>query len=138
MKKFRGKLTLSFPTGGKEGRAARISLDDDSSGVPVVQVELTMEEFGLFISGLAMRPCEYEAGNSALFGASREVKSEQVVWGDATKEDAVAPFEVDGWRARLSDVGNYHNRISHDIYNVMFFRFVDPYGMPIEIITQER
>lgn len=78
----------------------------------------------------------YQAGIDRL-GKVRQVKSEFVPakgaryeadW-EETRQSALAPFEVEGWRARRDDYGNYHRHARQDDvegYTVSFERYIDP------------
>lgn len=67
-----------------------------------------------------------------LLGAEEERKTFSVRYdslaagpaADIDKAKALAPFEVDGWRGRTSDLGNMHRRDKHGLYEVTFTRHV--------------
>lgn len=51
-------------------------------------------------------------------------RSERTI--EASKRKALAPYEVDGWQGRASDLGNHHRSQGNDTYLVTFDRYVDP------------
>lgn len=121
MKKVKGKLTVSYPSGGD---TVRITIDDESSSVELMMVEIDYEQWARAQASHYGRPCEVRIGRVDLVGKVHQVKEEFV----ADNED-VSKFEVDGWKARGGDFGNYHRRTEKGKkigFNCVFFRYVDP------------
>ena len=75
------QLTISFPSlnGTREGRGVKISIDDDDSGLGVVEVEISAEQFTMALSGLASRPAEVthilQPGMFASLGKQRRTET---------------------------------------------------------------
>jgi len=117
-----------------------IVLKDVVSGVKCVEIECDPADFA---NALMHRPspCEFE-WRPAHVGLKQEHKTEQVAFRatyihhaqerveEITK--ALKPFEVDGWKARHADVGNYRDRCKtkegtteEETYLVHFYRWVN-------------
>lgn len=120
---MRGKVTI----GRSSNDVIRISIEDDDAGITFVTAEMSPADFGMMITGLSGVDAEVTVRGLDLVGTRREHKEEFVPCkGSPTDKTALlAPFEVDGWGARKSDLGNYH-RYSRDPegYRVMFTRNV--------------
>lgn len=119
-----------------------ISITDSSSGVPVVEVRMSVEEFANVLFGSGHRPCDYSWWDGAVdrFGKAVERKNESV-WlprsargNQALIRSALTVYEVDGWIASDSDADNHHRISSHYekqgrvegyIANVGFHRYVE-------------
>lgn len=135
------KLTITHGTRTlKDGIRWTISITGEN-GCEHMRCYVESVDFAEALASLAGRPVEVEFNVSEL-GRVREVKEEIVQHASArynfpegpqgddayhhTKVMAVRPFEVDGWRANLSCIGNSHLRIKQDHYRVTFVRFVAP------------
>lgn len=131
---MKGRIQIN---GDREGAVVRI--DDDSSGIRVLEVKLSLEEFAYALMSHGYIECEYDANyrNAAYFGSEVAVKSEEVPFdmysSTASKRSegaiakALAPFEVDGWEARRSDMTNGHCRVkgsAEPLQRVVFTRFM--------------
>lgn len=97
---------------------------------------MTIEAFGVAVTGLSYQPITYRV-NATHAGKIREIKEEQVFIPDAGNAErkevamkAIAAYEKDGWKGRVSDALNHHMRVSRSengaIQRVTFIRFVDP------------
>jgi hypothetical protein len=74
MSLFKGKITIARRTGGEKDRIV-IHLEDVSSIAPVFSVEMSPEDFGNAIAGLAFRECEYELyGGVEVAGKVRQIE----------------------------------------------------------------
>lgn len=129
-----GKLTISRVTSNVEKDYIRLRMEDDLSGVTFLDAKMSLEDFAKALMGMGYTDCEFELCPKHV-GMKRESKIELVPLDDpffATDESrrlALEPFEVDGWRARQSDIKNNHNyaRQGDGKYKVevVFTRFVD-------------
>jgi len=117
-KTFEGRISISRCRGASEKEETydkiHITLEDGKSGCQFLEVSLGLEEYARAISGQGYISCEFEIGNMDVIGKKREVKTEAVPVPDLhlTPElvsEALKPFEIDGWLARSSDLGNHHN-----------------------------
>lgn len=129
-KKHKGNISISRWSSNREPYSGiSITIEDESSGTTVLDLDMTPEAFGNAVTGLSSQPCEFDFHGENI-GKIREQKTEYVRWYDPgktnSKQDALAPFEIDGWKGRESDLGNHHRRdpISQK-YSVNFTRFVD-------------
>jgi hypothetical protein len=128
MKKlYQGKLSIARFT---PGDTIHIELEDATSGTRVVDITIDAKSLALALTGLGLLDCQFEH-NGKYVGYQREVK-ELVVYkphvmdlNDDEKAALLEPYQVDGWIARQSDLGNHH-RLTKDRkgYMVTFTRFV--------------
>ena len=132
--KHAGKITITRQSRTTCGDSVCIELTDESSGTRVVEVEMTVENFGNAITNLALQPCEFQWYPEAPVGKVRETKTEiiQMPEGASYAKDrealakaAIAPFEVDGWVGYWRDALNHHRHTDGTMYSVGFHRFVD-------------
>ncbi len=106
----------------------RLEIEDDVSGTRFLQVGISLENFARMLTGSNYLDCDFELHTQNV-GRTRESKTEIVPLEDkyfATDEQrhkALAPFEVDGWKARSDDISNHHNYTDKGI-RVVFTRFV--------------
>lgn len=118
------KLTISRFSGYKDG--VSITIRDDKSHCVIVELELSVKDFGKAVLGLSEQPCEATWRVKNL-GRKYEHKTEIVPWdflGSQTKEKALELFEVDGWSGRAEDLGNHHKSKGDNKYEVVFVRWV--------------
>jgi hypothetical protein len=129
-----GKLTIARTS----NHEIRIYLEDASSGVPIVCVKCTPEDFGNAVTGLGDAPCSvgYRTEAWAVVGKRHEHKEElievQGAWGRLSAgecQNILAPYEIDGWIGDPSDLNNHH-RLGRSvdgtaIARVGFHRHVD-------------
>lgn len=145
---FPASFSLSRPIGGRtEGKHISIRIRDRVSGCEVVELRIPLEQFAMALTGLSEVPA-YATWRTTALLKKREVKSvnvpliagEDMPYGDG-REDyaarAVAPFEVDGWKANKPDFGNWHRRNGDGSYNVGFSRFVDAEEADVEKAMRE-
>jgi len=123
-----GNLTISRTT-SNTGHTIRIRIEDDSSGIVFLETEVSLENFALALTSLGYVDCEYELYGLDNIGKKLETKTEIVPLDnpyratDEARELALKPFEIDGWKARQSDIKNHH-RYNEDTVSVTFSRFV--------------
>ncbi len=125
---MKGHLSISRTSSSRGPDTIRFRMEDDSSGVTFIEAELSLEDFAKVLTGLGHVSCNFEL-HAQNVGKTREVKSEIVPLEDkyrATDEqrqEALKPFEVDGWKARERDISNHHNYSDKGV-KVVFTRFV--------------
>ncbi len=116
------------PRGGPE---CTIQITDKASGCLVVTLHLSFSDLAVLTltHGDVDVTAEYRLDN---LGKTREVKYETVEWDfferdTISKEDALAPYEVDGWVGSESDLGNHHRSVKNTPhgYKVGFVRWVE-------------
>lgn len=127
-----GRITITRPTYGDGRQKIAIRIDDESSGIEFLEIEIGLAEFAEAVTGHGHVPCEYDTRGLANIGKQRVVKTERVPYSFNGKYDtearkaAVAPFEVDGWECNyLGDVGNPYRRAGEGAYHVTFIRYED-------------
>jgi hypothetical protein len=140
--KSKVNVRIGFSHGGqgKVRNPIHISIEDVASGVQMIEVEFTPEQFALALGSQMMTGLPVELGDLTLVGCTYEHKEVVVevperMWGiplemEKQARDAVRPHEVDGWMGRLEDVNNHHRRVDDTHRRVTFTRFVDPDGEP--------
>lgn len=116
-----------------------IYFEDKKSHVRFMTVTFTPDALGKSLF-LTQQPCEIELRSVENIGKILEVKEEIVaytnVYGnrqdvERSKRKALAPFEKDGWKGNLNDLGNSHKFSNYDedsaihTYRVSFTRFVE-------------
>jgi hypothetical protein len=127
---MKGNIRItSFSVNRPPWRGVNIVIEDEASGERVVEVTLTIEQFGTALANYNA-DCEFMLDNLDVIGKTREVKTEVVEYPDGIDAaDALAPHEVDGWKGRERDLDNFHNRVKgRDAYRVTFVRFVEREG----------
>jgi hypothetical protein len=127
---------------GPEGDYVVIEIEDDVSGIRFLSLKIANKDTSKFFLHKAT-PCEVELQGLELIGCTREVKYEFVPrlkharpyeHRDADAQDALAPFEVDGWKGSNSCYGNGHRSAKKgdvDGYSVLFSRYVRADGTPV-------
>lgn len=117
-----------------------IEIGDDLSGTRILDVEMTLEQYGDLVSGSGTVECSVDLYNCDKVGKRVESKTEFVPfsWAGWHGKDAAlkkaaakaaAPFLIDGWESyRESDFSNHHcstERKGIKGQNVVFWRYVD-------------
>ncbi len=134
MKLLKGSLSIGR-TGRSDDKAIRIELNDADSHCTAVLVRMGLPEFAECITGMGHADCEFEFNDSGVIGMLAQSKTEMVPVpsshprGDEEwKRKALAPFEVDGWKARAGDITNQHcwsrDESGKEFQRVVFFRHV--------------
>jgi hypothetical protein len=141
VKTLPGQLTITRTMNGRDDQfPITIRLTDGSSGVQAVEIHISLADFAETLTGLAHVPCEFEWNDTGTVGKVHEHKKE-IVWiprgaeTDGVIAAALAPFEVDGWRAYRPGCTNPHCVVGReppgkgekgDWYKVTFHRYVEP------------
>ena len=106
--KIKANVSISRRYGARNGDTISISIEDASSGIQFVDIEMTPEDFGLAVTGLSSMPATGEVRGLDNVGKKHEskfVKIDVVLPSLTTKDNeaailaAAAPLEVDGWKA---------------------------------------
>lgn len=119
-----------------EGHIIAIEITDSASHVAFAEIEMTCEDFAKAVTGMDGMTGDLTTRRLDLVGKRREHKRELVPFdgrcatGPMTDEEraALAPFQVDGWKARLDDLRNGHRRTRHGdgwAHRVSFVRYVE-------------
>ena len=106
-----------------------ITVDDEISRCRVLEIYMSLEEFAKAITG-SYGDAKIEHFPKSPIGMKAENKTEIVPFDSYQDKEkdinaALKPFEVDGWKARRSDMTNGHCRVKNG-QRVVFFRHVDP------------
>lgn len=140
--KIKARLGLSR-AGMGAGSYMLMQIEDDTSGVRFAELEIPMEAFAYLVTGMHGIEADCELRGLDNVGRIHESKTELVpVTSDleqwearndsAVINEALAPFEVDGWEGYSPDLFNHHNRVHKDkgtlrkpFQTVHFHRYVD-------------
>ncbi len=135
-KKLPARVTITCATDRKGEHLMRIEIQDLSSRIEVVTVEMGMAEFALALAHHGYQPAEAEWRGLDLVGWVAENKTEEVEfenqWGERKEKQeasarlALMKHEVNGWRGNMSDLFNGHKRVRAGVQRVSFFRYVKP------------
>lgn len=124
-------LSVSYPQGSGQ-RTASLTIEDAISGATIVDLEIDISQWALALTSLQARPCRIDF-RPKNFGLLSEHKEEFVPVPEGAsyncrehEDEALAPFEVDGWSARRGDYGNHHRGSLGTGFSVTFSRFVKP------------
>ena len=132
---MQGKITISRPV-GHNIEVITIDIEDESSGVSFLSVQVGYANFTKALTGQAYIPCEFEIRGLEVIGKRRETKTEHVFVPDGSHEtrdkrayNAVKQYEKDGWKGRREDALNFNKRKEADAggawYEVTFTRHVE-------------
>lgn len=133
---MKGKITLGRYDNYDEPLPIHITIKDDLSGIEFIKISMTLENLANLITNRGYIDCDFEFNAIEKVGLTREHKTEIVELpeeimfiskpeNEKVLDDALKPFEVDGWIGRKSDLTNYHNRVKNkNAFSVSFFRWV--------------
>lgn len=127
--KLYGAITISrVSCNNPEREYMRIHLQDVASRTTAIDIEMSMEDFALALTGMGKVDCEFEIDPLAPIGKFVEGSSKLLpkLPFDATEEDAkeaLKPYEKDGWKGDAHSYINSHNFID-DKCSVTFRRYV--------------
>jgi hypothetical protein len=126
---LKATLQISRASGGRyDEKPMHITVTDELSGCRVCELYMRLDEFTkALMSSEGKASMEYYT--NAPIGMKAENKTEVVpceftVYGDENIDAALKPFEVDGWKARRSDLSNHHYSVKGG-QKVTFFRHVE-------------
>ena len=138
-KKLAGTIQISRASGGiRDDMPVHITISDESSGCRVLEIYMSLEEYAKATFSSQGQCVIEHYPNGCFIGMKSENKTEIVpfdMFKDGRAEGAIdaalKPFEIDGWKARRSDMTNGHDRVKGG-QKVVFFRYVNPEtGEPI-------
>ena len=132
-----GAISIGRTSGGpnEDATPVRIEITDELSRTRVIDIRMSLEAFADALMGHGFRPCSITFNDTGTVGMKGENKTELVpfdMYGGSRSDEerikkALAPFEVEGWRARSSDMTNGHCSTTKDgkrHQSVVFFRHV--------------
>lgn len=120
--------------GGGGSDSFSINVEDEKSGVFIMEIMLNKEQLAslLLVQSFVVDIELLERQHYDNIGKRCESKTEIVACKHdsikpsiAKKRAAVEPFEVDGWKANLRDIGNHHKSCGDGKWRVSFSRYVD-------------
>lgn len=142
--RLKGQISIVRQSGSGEDRSlVAIEVTDGLSGCRLLDVEMNFEDFGKALLGQGFMPCEFDFYEKCPIGKQHQHKQEEVFVPrhdyrerEAVSAVAVKPYEVDGWKGRISDCTNHHNRVrinevgpngeAGEWQTVTFHRYVEP------------
>ncbi len=104
-----------------------IVIEDKAAGVRVLDIEMSITEFGAAVTGLSAQPITYSLGRPELFGAGREHRE---LWISA--DDNPEVHETEGWRYShgFNNIHRRSDRNGKSGYTCQFTRWVRD-GVPV-------
>lgn len=129
---MKGKISISRYT-SNSGPGINITIEDDLSGTTIVDLDMSIADFGDAVTGHGHVDCEFVLRTKHV-GKLREHKTLVIEienpYRHRTPEEAaviLAPYEVDGWMGHKQDLGNGHRIVKNGKgVQVTFVRYVDP------------
>lgn len=110
-----GQMTISRPQGSTGGEYINLAFVDGLSRVQFLEVRVPLASFAEALTGLAYVPVDLEVRGLDRIGMTREHKTERVPFlGRGRADEAIAPFEIDGWTGSRRDYENHHKSIRTD------------------------
>lgn len=119
---LKGSITITRCDNSFGGPYISISINDETSGASAIEINVSPDSFAMALTGLGYQDCTFTPASPKV-GKVRQVKEERVLFLDSM-EAALAPHEVDGWKACRD--GYYHNcNRDGKFVNITFVRYVD-------------
>lgn len=129
MKTLKVRFHIGRVFGGNDEDCVRFIVTDELSSCQIIDVRMSQ---AVFAEALFSREVEGTAllNDSEKIGKKIEHKTELCPFPGygVTPEklgEYVKEFEVDGWKAQMSDLTNYHRYEGKDKVRVTFYRWVD-------------
>lgn len=130
-----GRSSTYDPSG--QAKVVNIRIEDRNSSLVMLEIPMTLAEFGDLLSANGYVHVDAEWSPRALdrLGMVHEAKRETISpvgWRDAFEADYLAAakeFEVDGWKVDTPGTYNSHMRRGQDGYEAIFRRYVEPDGV---------
>lgn len=125
-----GKISITRPQDFDGNNEIHVEILDLDAVAVVARVKVVFSEFARALTGEGRIDCTIVTSNEqlALVGMQRETKTVFVRrMGYDKAAEALAPYEVDGWKGRPEDYRNHHNWIvknGNAGVNVVFTRHV--------------
>lgn len=129
----KAKLTISRTTCNTEDDYISIEVRDNLSSIVFFEAKIDLKSFAQCITGLSQQPIEFGIRGFENIGRKLETKSEEVQIPDnsmlfmehSSIKEAVAVYEIDGWKGRWADCFNHHNHLGNNKYRVHYYRWVE-------------
>jgi hypothetical protein len=128
---FKGKISITH-SGLVGDTMFRICIDDVDAGVQIVEVVIDAINFAEALASIGHRDCMVTATDLNHIGKQIERKHEWVEYPKGYSpsqediENALAPYEIDGWMADRYGFSNSKNgRHIDNCRNIMFYRWVE-------------
>lgn len=125
--KAKGRMAISRTNSTRGPDMIRMTVTDNKSGEQFLEIRLSLEDFSRVVTGM-MLDIDMDLRHENL-GKTREHKYEDVPFDrlsatDEEVDEALAHFEVFGWKADRSDMTNHHRRVGRFAQRVSFTRHV--------------
>ena len=137
LKQFEGSLCITRPQGGNRDGKISIRIGDANNHCHFLELLIPHAEFAQAITGLSNQRCEVEVRMNAPIGKKLESKEiliprvNDIPWNERHQRvnEALVPYETEGWRGRTDDMLNHHrwckDAEGHECSRVVFHRYVD-------------
>jgi hypothetical protein len=119
MKTIKAKLGMSRAGMGSDSYM-RMEIEDATSGIRFIELEIPMEAFAYLVSGLHGVEATATLRGIENVGMKHEQKTELIMTPDDIPykeqdnpelvEEVLSEYEVDGWKAYVPDLFNFHKR----------------------------
>lgn len=127
----KGSISIGRVTSNQGDPYIQIDVQDETSRVGFLRLEMSMVAFAQAITGLSVQPMSFDLRGVEFVGMHREHKTELVprppyaTHNDRARiaADCLRSFEVDGWEGRADDLWNSH-KAAGDMQRVHFERYV--------------
>lgn len=132
---FQGQLSICRV---HPGNRIAIELEDETSGIRCVVIEMEPEALMIALTGLSNQPCQFTLAPDrvGLYLEHQEVRMffdrKQLDWDGTDEEKAQAAAETqapEGWTPRWRDLLNWHRHEEGNWFRVQCYRFVDRDGI---------
>ncbi len=131
-KEYQGFISLGRVHGSGKDDEVWIEVADAGNRIEFLCLKISLADLASLITQEANVSCRFALRGIQEIGKQIEHKTEIVSYqsfgprkdAKTAKETALKPFEVDGWRGHLDDLGNMHCQIDSNHYRVAFHRYV--------------
>lgn len=132
--KYEGRITIGTTTSNMTDDYITINLKDKNSGLQVIEIQMSHEEFGKAIGGQGYIPARYNVyDNRHLLGKKKEGKLIQLKIPNTFDREkfeaevdlafARTPYAKEGWELR-SGINMRDYNYQDGIYNASIYRYV--------------
>jgi hypothetical protein len=128
---MKGTITISRMSPSHGDAYMRIDIDDKTSGIGFLRINITLNDLMMALTGRAMSPMEFEVSGLELVGMICEDKTIRIAVPERGIQPAAlmtlaAPYQVDGWAAVIRGDARIDVQETKGILwvNVRFIRYV--------------
>ena len=131
--KVKIQLEIGRTTGRGDEAPMSVRISDATSRCQLLEAFFRLDDFMEILTGRSGITGEGEYYPDTPVGCTQESKEENVrrpkSYEESAEDDEILkPYEVNGWKARRSDLHNHHHWVKTDKVRVLFTRFIRPDG----------